>query len=85
MENLNEALGLLVVGMITVFVILGLVVFIGNMVIRLTNRFIPYAQVRAVAEKASGKNANPQKLAAIVATVDIITEGRGKIENIEKK
>jgi oxaloacetate decarboxylase gamma subunit len=39
MENLNEALFLLVVGMLTVFVILMLVVAVGNLIILFTNRF----------------------------------------------
>lgn len=44
MENLNEALSLLAVGMIMVFIILSLVVVIGNVVIRLTNRYVPVMQ-----------------------------------------
>ena len=42
MENLNTALGLLVVGMVTVFIVLWLVVLIGNLVIRVTNRVVPF-------------------------------------------
>ena len=44
MENINEALGLLVIGMVMVFIILFLVVLLGNMVIYLTNRYIPVMQ-----------------------------------------
>ena len=39
MENINEALSLLLVGLTTVLIILSLVVLIGNGVIRFTNRF----------------------------------------------
>ena len=78
MENLNTALGLLVVGMVTVFIILWLVVVIGNLVIRLTNRFIP------VAAPAEGKTES-KKLAVIVAAVDAVTQGQGNVDSIEKK
>lgn len=88
MENLNTALGLLVVGMVTVFIILWLVVVIGNLVIRLTNRFIPVAD--PTAGKAgnggiSGKRVHSKKLAAIVAAVDVVTQGKGNVESIGKK
>lgn len=87
MENLNTALGLLVVGMVTVFIILWLVVVIGNLVIRLTNRFIP---VTSPVDKSgngdsAGRRANSKKLAAIVAAVDVVTRGQGNVESIEKK
>ncbi len=79
MENLNEALFLLVVGMITVFVILMLVVVVGNLIIVFTNRFLPPPH-----DIEKGKHIDPKKLAVIAAAVDIITKGKGKITNIEK-
>lgn len=88
MENLNTALGLLVVGMVTVFIILWLVVVIGNLVIRLTNRFIPATDPAAGKPgngDAAGKRAHSKKLAVIVAAVDVVTRGQGNVESIEKK
>ncbi|MDR2815455.1 MAG: OadG family protein [Proteiniphilum sp.] len=88
MDNLNTALGLLVVGMVTVFIILCLVVVIGNLVIRLTNRFIPEtvpAGGKSGDGGSAGKKAHPQKLAAIIAAVDVATQGKGSVESIEKK
>lgn len=83
MENLNTALGLLVVGMITVLIILWLVVLIGNLVVRVTNRLIP------VQEKPGGTTGggspDSKKMAAIVAAVDVATGGKGKIDSIERK
>lgn len=88
MENLNTALGLLVVGMVTVFIILWLVVVIGNLVIRLTNRFIPVAapaEGKSENRGASGKKTASKKLAVIVAAVDAVTQGQGNVDSIEKK
>ena len=86
MENLNEAISLLLVGMITVFVILSLVVFIGNMVIRLTNRFLPVETITTKKTIVSGKAAssNPAKIAAVIAAVEAITGGKGRIDKINK-
>ena len=88
MENMNTALGLLMVGMVTVFIILSLVLVIGNLVIRLTNRFIPVAEPgegKPANGGAAGRKANPKKLAAIVAAVDVVTRGKGHVDSIEKK
>lgn len=88
---LSEALLILAVGMVTVFVILGMVVMTGQVLIRITNRFTQEVQVakptRSVnRSKAFNKSAtiDKKKLAALVATVELITEGRGRIEKIEK-
>lgn len=84
MENLSEALGLLAIGMIMVVIVLWLVVGLGNLVINLTNRFIPD-------EKSHGNASGPEKqvhskqMAAIVAAVDLITHGRGKVDSVQKK
>jgi oxaloacetate decarboxylase gamma subunit len=84
MENIDEALSLLVIGMITVLIILVMVVFIGNLVIRLTNRFIP-VKTQLEEPATPGHKIQPKKLATLVAAVDIVTNGKGKIERIDKK
>ena len=83
MENMNEALSLLVVGMIMVSLILFFVVVVGNAVIRLTNRYIPVTQ-KADAGGAA-KSISSKKMAAIVAAIDIITQGKGRVDSIKKK
>lgn len=88
MENLNAALTLLLVGMITVFIILSLVVVLGNLVIRITNRFIPVIDLgggKSDNRGSSGKKADRKRLAAIVAAVDVVTQGQGNVESVEKK
>ncbi len=84
MENMNEALGLLVVGMIMVFIILLLVVAIGSLVVQLTNRYVPVMQKPADGGVA-GKITNPKKMAAIAAVVEFITQGEGRVDSIQKK
>jgi oxaloacetate decarboxylase gamma subunit len=84
MENMDEALGLLVVGLVTVFAILFLVIVIGNLVIGLTNRFIPDDK-KTGDSHPSVRLADTKKLAAIVAVVDVITHGKGKVDSIQKK
>ena len=84
MENLNEALSLLAVGMIMVFIILSLVVVIGNVVIRLTNRYVPVIQ-KTDDGGVNAKSTHPKKLAVIAAVVDLITQGEGRVDSIQKK
>jgi oxaloacetate decarboxylase gamma subunit len=79
---MNEALMLLGVGMITVFIILTLVVLLGNLLIILVNRFIPE---KAKIITKSTENISNKKLAAIVAAVDIVTKGRGKVTGVVKQ
>jgi oxaloacetate decarboxylase gamma subunit len=79
-----EALKLMITGMSTVFFILIMVVVLGNLIIRLTNKFAPVPLT--VTELASPKNAGiePAKLAAIISAVEITTKGKGKVTSIEK-
>ena len=84
MENINEALGLLAVGMIMVFIILFLVTIIGNVVILLTNRYIPVVEKPTDGTKGV-KDTNSKKLAVIAAVVDLVTQGEGRVDSIQKK
>lgn len=85
--ELQTALLLLVVGMITVFVILSLVVFTGRTLIWVVNKYFseeekityeytaPYIEDDVIYKK---------KLAAITAAVEIATRGKGKITKVER-
>lgn len=81
--ELMNALSILIVGMVTVFLILWLVVIIGNVLIRITNRFSPVAETNTSKEVA-GASGNKNTIAAIVAAVDTLTNGKGKVTNIKK-
>jgi len=78
-STLGNAVLLLAVGMITVFVILALVVATGSLLIRITNRMAP-------APKPVPAHAiQPAHIAAMTAVVEHLTGGRGNIDSIEKK
>lgn len=81
-SNINNALILLAIGMITVFVILALVVFAGNLLIKIVNRYAPQnAETNRYADR---NQVAPSIIAAITAVVDTVTVGQGKIEKIER-
>lgn len=84
MENIQEALLLLLIGMIMVLIVLSLVVGLGNLLIRLTNRYVKDDKDVQSHFGASRTDKNPKKIAAIIAAVDIATQGQGKINSINK-
>ena len=85
-ENFSSALILLVIGMVTVFVILALVVLMGNLLIRVVNHLFPETiHLKHITPPASGSDIPPSKMAAIIAAVDLFTEGKGKITRIDKQ
>ena len=67
----------MIIGMITVFAILYLVVAGGGLLIRIVNKFYP-----EIAQKAS--MSDPKKIAVLVAAVNLVTGGKGKIEDIKQ-
>lgn len=90
-ENLQEAFIILAVGMITVFAILSLVVFTGQILIKITNKYAPPQIAKANVSNnpipqvsSPSTTINKKKLAAIIGTVDHLTHGKGRIEKIEK-
>ena len=76
---------LLLVGMITVFAILMLVVFIGNSIIFFTNRFMNVKADKSVSVDIKKQtDFSTKHLAVLTAVVETITGGKGKIEEIRK-
>lgn len=65
--------------MLTVSAILTVIVFIGNGVIAVTNR-LHSPQISS----NSNDGINLETITVLAATVDQLTEGRGRIEHIEK-
>lgn len=82
-EDLNTALSLMGIGMITVFVVLSCVVLLGNLLIRFVNRFVPAPVIKTSPNRSSDQIA-PSKIAAITAAVDIFTKGKGQVSSIKK-
>lgn len=81
--KMSDVVILIFTGMGTVFLILILVVLLGNLIIRFTNAFAPAPTVQAVSTNTSPEIA-PAKLAAIVSAVETVTKGKGRITSIEK-
>lgn len=84
MENLNEALLLLLVGMTTVFCVLIIVISAGKGLILFANKYIP----ETVKEKPSvttNREATPSQVAAINQAVATLTNGKGYVINIQRK
>lgn len=85
-ENLYTAILLFIVGMITVFSILFLVVLTGQTLIRLVNRFSDKSEIsHKPTPKLASKTIQPAKLAAIIAVVEVVSKGKAQIQKIEKQ
>lgn len=85
MGDMGFALQLMGIGMITVFVILALVVFLGNVIIRFVNKYLPEEVSKKVVQVTTQANEfNRKKIAAIVSAVKTVTEGKGHVTKIEK-
>jgi len=80
-SNTSNALLLLVIGMVTVFTVLLLVVLSGYLLIKLVNKFAPepVKQSKLIKPLISNK-----EIAVMAAVVEHITMGKGKIESIQK-
>lgn len=84
MENLSEALLLLLVGMTTVFCVLIIVIALGKGLILFVNKYIPEA-VKEKQPSEANKRPTLAQITAITKAIDTITQGKGYIINIEKK
>jgi oxaloacetate decarboxylase gamma subunit len=82
-DTLQEALLLLGIGMITVFVVLFLVVLTGNLLVRLTNLWEGNSSSPSSKPPATSDQIDPAVVAVITATVDIVTKGKGTVSHIE--
>lgn len=83
-ENFQEAFTLLGVGMVTVFIILLVVVLLGNGIILFVNRFYPDIIKSAEVDGNVSGALSVSKTAAIVAAVKMVTKGKGRVVKIEK-
>lgn len=82
MDNLGIGLLLMVVGMVTVFIILLIVIYFSKFLISLVNKFAPSEEhVKISPQRAIADN---DSVAAIKAAVKVLTAGKGKVVKIEK-
>lgn len=85
MNDMGVALELLGVGMVTVFIILALVVILGNLIIRFVNHFMPEVQkMSASMSELVVPEISQKKIAVIVSAVNRLTNGAGRVNKIEK-
>lgn len=85
MDNFMEALKLMGVGLITVFLVLLLIIWLGNLLIKLVNKIAPEEE-KVVKKSAPSASAaiDPQVMQAINKAVELATNGKGRVEKIEK-
>lgn len=86
MEYLAEGFSLLIIGMLTVFSVLVLVVTSGGLLIRIVNKFYPLQQSGKIVDDPIDQSGfiRSELISAITATVDIVTKGKGKVKGIER-
>lgn len=84
MEKLLEALQLMIIGMSTVFSVLLLVILLGNLLIRVINKYIPEEESKISNTENKSTSIDPSVVQAIQVAVAKMTKGKGKVEKIEK-
>jgi oxaloacetate decarboxylase (Na+ extruding) subunit gamma len=82
--KMDLALQLLGIGMLTVFAMLFLVVFIGNMIILFVNKFASEEETVVPMKRPLVDAIDPKKMSAIISAVQTVTGGKGKVVKVEK-
>lgn len=77
---------LLGVGLATVFVVLLLIIGFGNLLINVVNKIAPEEEKKAapVASKSAAAAIDPQVQQAIAKAIEQMTNGKGRVEKIER-
>lgn len=83
MENIETGLLLMVVGMATVFLILLIVIWLGQTLISVVNKIAPEEEPKKK-PVASAPATDAGAMDAIKAAVDILTAGKGQVIKVEK-
>lgn len=73
-----------ILGLLTVFVVLLVVVYTGRVIIWFVNRYFEPAPANAPARGAGSPPLKKGRVAAISAAVHIATRGKGRVVKIEK-
>lgn len=82
---MEEALTLLAIGMVSVMFVLFLIVFVSNGMIRVMNKIVPEVEiVKARSQQTNIPEIASNKIAAITSAINILTQGKGKVTNIQK-
>lgn len=78
-NSILDAITLMLVGMMSVFIVLTFVVVGGNLLIRFINKYYPVS----ISEQSDNRSDN-KTIAVIAAAVHHVTKGKGKIDDIRK-
>ncbi|MBO4778827.1 MAG: OadG family protein [Bacteroidales bacterium] len=81
---MGESLFLMIVGMVTVFTVLCLVVVLGNVIIRFVNRFLPEEVAAAKPSASAAPAIDPKVYSAICSAVSTVTGGKGSVVDVKK-
>lgn len=84
MENLGSGLQLMVIGMITVFVILYVVIYFGKLLIFLVNKFAPEEVTKKEIASPTKVPVDAKTISIIQSAVNALTGGKGKVMKVEK-
>lgn len=79
MENIGLGLELMLVGMVTVFIILLIVIYGSQLLIKIVNKVAP-AEAPAPKRQAEGEDLRP----VFEAAVNQLTQGKGHLTNVTK-
>lgn len=80
-DKFMESLSLMLIGLVTVFIVLGIIILLGNLLIKAINKFFP-EQVKPVAAKVQAVDQNIQE--AINKAIMVISGGKKSAQKIEK-
>lgn len=84
MGNIGIGLTLMCVGMITVFAILLIVIFLSTLLINIVNKVCPEEEVQKKKAPQPASHIDASVMEVIRAAVSQITGGKGTVANVEK-
>lgn len=88
MENIEEALKLMVVGLATVFAVLLIIIYSGKALIAIVRKYVPEAEAAPASPAplaAAPAAIDPGVQAAIQKAVDSLTGGKATVVKIERR
>lgn len=83
MDNFMEALKLMGIGMVTVFAVLIFIIWVGNFLVYLVNKYAP-AEEKPVKAASSSNAVDANVAMAINLAINKLTNGKKKADKIER-
>lgn len=79
--DINLGFQLLIIGMVSVFLILGIVVGLGRTLIYLVSKF---ASVPVQTSSIKSSSISKERIAVMSSIVEVVTEGKGVLKSVTK-